>query len=130
MLSQSRRRNLHEVRSRRLILIEGDIPWLLKLAPVDLVIATHVLYFWHRPAEELALIRSGLRAGAFLALGYQLRPHMPRIAQRNFPKEGHVLYETDDEVSAIINQAGFKSPEFVVKGPTNAPEGRLVLAKA
>jgi len=129
MLSQSRRRNLGEVRSRRLNLIEGDARSLLELAPIDLVIATHVLYFWHRPALELALIHDALRPGGFLALGYQLKSNMPRLAQRNFPKDGHLLYDSDDEVSALIDGVGFKSVEFVVKGPSEAPEGRLALAR-
>ncbi len=129
MLSQSRRRNLAEISSGRLVLVEGDVASLQELAPVDLVLASHVLYFWHRPASELLRIHGALRPGGWLALGYQLRPNMPSMAQRNFPKEGHLLYESDDQVSALLEGACFKNVRFAVKGPSEAPEGRLALAE-
>ena len=50
---------------------------------------------------------------------------MPRLAQQNFPKAGHVLYETDDAVVRLIETAGFENVEIAVKGPRDAPEGRL-----
>ncbi len=130
MLSQSRRRNHAEVSAGRLVVIEGDTASLQGLAPVDLVVASHVLYFWHRPVQDLTRIHGALRPGGWLALGYQLGPNMPRQAQRNFPREGHVLYDSDDQVAALLDEAGFKDVRFVVKGPSEAPEGRLALAEA
>jgi trans-aconitate methyltransferase len=130
MLSQARSRNSAEVNSGRLVTVQGDVGSLEALAPVDLALACHVLYFWHEPATELALIRGALRSGGRLALGYQLRPNMPAAAQRNFPREGHLLYEGDHQVSALLMSAGFKDVSFLVKGPSNAPEGRLALAEA
>ena len=128
MLAQSRKRNLEHINSGRLILIEGDPSSLSRLAPLDLVLAAHVLYFWQRPAAELAQIRGALRPGGCLALGYQLRQNMPPGSQRNFLKEGFRLYESDDDVATLLREADFKNVSFVIKGPSEAPEGRLALA--
>jgi len=49
-------------------------------------------------------------------------------SQRNFPKEGFRLYESDDDVATLLREAGFKNVSFVIKGPSEAPEGRLALA--
>ncbi len=130
MLSQSRRRNQAEIGTGRLVLIEGDASSLQELAPVDLVVASHVLYFWHRPAVDLAHIHGALRPGGLFAMGYQLGPNMPRGAQRNFPREGHLLYESDDQVAVLLKDAGFQNVRFVVKGTSDAPEGRLAVAEA
>jgi SAM-dependent methyltransferase len=130
MLAQSRRRNLAGVRSGRLVMVQGDAGALGGLAPVDLVMASHVLYFWHRPDAEIALIHGALRRGGWIALGYQLRQNMPSVAQRNFPREGHVLYDGDDEIGVLLERAGFGNVRFTVKGPSDAPEGRLALAEA
>jgi SAM-dependent methyltransferase len=59
MLSQSRKRNLAELRAGRLTLTEGSAASLAAIAPVDVVVANHVLYFWHQSADELARIRCG-----------------------------------------------------------------------
>ena len=130
MLSQCRKRNLDRISSGRLILLEGDAASLQELAPVDLVLASHVVYFWHQPATELAQLHRVLRPGGLLALGYQLRSNMPPMAQRNFPKEGHLLYDSDDELLILLEAAGFTNVRFVVKGGSEAPEGRLALATA
>jgi SAM-dependent methyltransferase len=125
MLSQCRKRNLDQISSGRLVLLEGDTASLQEFAPVDLVLASHVLYFWHRPATELAQLYRVLRPGGLLVLGYQLRPNMPRT---NFPKEGHLLLDSDNELSMLLDGAGFTNVRFVVKGGSEAPEGRLALA--
>ncbi len=91
MLSQSRKRNLAEVRAGRLTLTEGGTASLAAIAPVDVVVANHVLYFWHQPADELAAIRAALRPSGLLAPGYQLKQNMPQMAQRHFPRQGHLL---------------------------------------
>lgn len=130
MLSQFRKRNLAAVRSGRLVAIEGGVESLPPLAPVDLVLAAHVLYFWRQPAATLAQIHGALRPGGWLALGYQLRRNMPPMAQKRFPMEGYLLYDSDGQVGALLEGAGFKHPRFVIKGPTDAPEGRLAIAMA
>ena len=92
--------------------------------------ANHVIYFWRDPAAEMSLIRGYLRPGGLLALGYQLRQNMPALAQKRFPTAGHRLYETEDELTQLATAAGFASITHKVKGPADAPEGRLTLATA
>ncbi len=130
MLAQSRKRNLAEVRYGRLVLVQGDIARLADLAPLDIVIANHVLYFWHRPADELAAIRACLRDGGLLALGYQLKQNMPPLAQKHFPQQGHVLYESDEDLERLLRSAGFSAVSNRIKGQPDAPQGRLAMACA
>ena len=130
MLSQSRKRNLEHVEAGRLTLLNGSATLLADLAPIDIVVATHVVYFWHQPAAELAQLHGGLRAGGLLALAYQLRQHMPKVSQTNFPKKGHLLYGSDDELVELLRDAGFRAVSNLVKGSAGAPEGRLALATA
>jgi trans-aconitate methyltransferase len=130
MLSQSRKRNRSAVATGRLTLVEGGVPALRASQPADIVMANHVLYFWQDPVAEMAQIRDFLRPGGLLALGYQLKQNMPAMAQRRFPPAGHRLYEADDEVTGLATAAGFGSVTHVVKGPAEAPEGRVMLATA
>lgn len=126
MLTQARKRNIVHVRDGRLTLLKGDVSSLAKLAPIDMVLAVHVLYFWHEPLAELSRLRGFLRPGGLLALGYQLRRQMPPVSQKNFPK----VYESDDELTTLLREAGFMSVDILVKGSQEAPEGRLALATA
>ena len=130
MLAQSRRRNFADIQSRRLVLLEGDARRLQELAPLDLVLASHVLYFWHDPASEFALIKAALRPGGWLAVGYQLKANMPPFAQTNFPRAGHVLYETDADLVTLVEAGGFEKVEIAVSGPHDAPQGRLAWAES
>jgi len=130
MLAQSRRHNVDAVRAGRLTLLQGDVAALSGLASVDLVYAAHVLYFWHLPGQELARIRAALRPGGSLVLGYQLRQNMPELAQLSFPEEGNILYDSDEQVAVLLEEAAFSDVRFLVKGPEDAPEGRLAIARA
>jgi SAM-dependent methyltransferase len=130
MLSQSRKRNRAAVDSGRLTLLQGDVASAAKLGLVDIILGVHVIYFWREPLVELTRLRQLLRPGGLLALGYQLRQNMPRVAQRDFPKEGYVLYESDADLTALLTQSGFRTVEVLVLGSADAPEGRLALATA
>jgi SAM-dependent methyltransferase len=130
MLSQSRKRNQSAVTSGRLTLLEGGASALSASEPADIVMANHVVYFWQEPAAEMAQIRGFMRPGGLLAVGYQLKRDMPALAQRRFPAAGHQLFEADDELTRRAISAGFHSVTHVVKGPAEAPEGRLMLASA
>jgi trans-aconitate methyltransferase len=130
MLLQSRKRNQADSRNGRLTLVRGDATALAGAAPLDLVVANHVLYFWHEPTDELTVIHGFLRPGGLLALGYQLRQSMPPMAQKHFPAQGHRLYSSDDEVAQLLGAAGFTTVTHIVKGPPEAPEGRATLATA
>jgi SAM-dependent methyltransferase len=130
MLSQARKRNLSQVEAGRLTLIEGNTSALADLAPADIVMANHVLYFWHDPKAEMEQIRGFLRPGGLLAVGYHLRQNMPRMAQKRFPPAGHLLYDSDDDVARLARAAGFSSITHRVKGSAEAPQGRVMLAVA
>lgn len=130
MLSQSRKRNQPAVTAGRLTLLEGGTSALEATEPVDIVMANHVVYFWQDPVAEMARIRGFLRPGGLLALGYQLKQHMPAMAQKRFPPAGHHLYETDDDLTQLAHAAGFASVTHAVKGSAEAPAGRVMLAVA
>lgn len=130
MLSQSRKRNRAAVDAGRLTLLEGGVASVSACAPVDIVMANHVLYFWRDPVAELTELRTFLRPGGLLALGYQLRENMPAMAQKRFPAAGHRLYETEADVTGVAVAAGFSAVAHEVKGPGEAPKGRVMLAAA
>ena len=129
MLGQARRRNAGALASGRLELVRGDTATVRGVAPLDLIAAVHVLYFWPDPVEELTLLRGALGPGGALALGYQLAGHMPPVAQQQFPRAGHRLYRTDDDVRQVLAAAGFTQVDIDVKGRADAPHGRLALAR-
>jgi hypothetical protein len=54
---------------------------------------------------------------------------MPRVAQQQFPRAGHRVYGTDDEIRQVLTGAGFGRVDITVKGPAGAPHGRLALAR-
>jgi hypothetical protein len=52
---------------------------------------------------------------------------MPPISQRAFPPQGF-LYDTDDQLAAVLQQAGFTSPKIRILGAPDRPMGRLALS--
>ena len=128
MLRQSRRRNRGAVDAERLSLVQGDVSAVRDLASVDLVAANHVLYFWRDPQQVLTTIRECLGPGGSIAVGYQLRQNMPGFAQKQFPREGFRLYDSEREVEALLEAAGFLGISHHVKGPADRVEGWLGLA--
>ena len=128
MLSQAGSRNRSAVAAGRLTLVEGDAAAIAQFAPVGIAFANHVLYFWHQPETELHRIHDSLAADGVLALGYQLRRHMPRPAQTNFPAQGHLLYESETQVEDLLAAAGFTRVTHRVMGTESEPEGRLAIA--
>lgn len=129
MLYQSHRRNLGDAESGRLTLLQGDTSSLAGLAPLDLVYAVHVLYFWRQPEIELAQVRCALALGGALGLGYRLRKDMPSISQRDFARAGYRLYDDERELVSLLANAGFRAIEHHLEdGERNAPGGRLVIA--
>ena len=132
MIAQSQRRNRLAIRNGRLRLIQGDVGALTQLAPIDLITAVHVLYFWHRPGDELAYVRAALSPGGSLAIAYRLRKDMPEVSQRQFPAEGHRLYDSDEEVISLFRDAGFDAIQVVLQEPASGESapGRLMIATA
>jgi SAM-dependent methyltransferase len=129
-VSHATRRNRDAVRSGRLDLVQGDAANLRRYAPVDLVVAVHVLYFWHDPQAAVRQVKELLGPGGRLAIGYQLKSHMPPAAQRDFPAEGHVLYASDRDVQDAVAGGGLTPAEPVVFGPPEQPSGRVLVATA
>jgi SAM-dependent methyltransferase len=131
MLDQSRRHNREQVETGRLTLLQGDTTSLAELAPLDVVFAVHVVYFWRQPAVELARVKGALRSGGALALGYRLRQHMPYFSQSRFPKAGHLLYDSDQEVETLLSEAGFRGVEHRLNDShPDARTGRLAIGIA
>jgi len=128
MLSQARKRNASAIKAGRLSLVGGDSGSLELLAPLDIVFAVHVLYFWKEPIKELQQLRGVMVPGGLVALGYQLRGNMPQMAQTHFPRLGHTVYETEGDVEVLFREAGFGSVTHRLKGSSERPEGRLTFA--
>lgn len=116
--------------SGRLTLVNGDVSDARDLAPLDRVAANHVLYFWRDPEQALSTIRECIGPTGWIALGYQLRQNMPGMAQKQFPREGFRLYDSEREVEALLEAAGFVQISHSVKGSADHVEGRLSLAAA
>lgn len=129
VMREAQRRNRDAVNSGRLRLFTGDVRSLREYGPIDLIVAVHVLHFWHSPVESLRQVKEILSDHGRLVLGYQLRQDMPSPAQRDFPKEGHRLYESDDEVRRVLLQAGLAPQKVTVLGPPPSPLGRVLLAQ-
>jgi SAM-dependent methyltransferase len=128
VLKSARRRNALAIAGGRLTLVTGDVEKAVGYIPADLVLACHVLYFWPDPVSQLRRINDILAPHGHVALGYQLRQHMPPISQRTFPQEGFTLYDSDDQVAAVVAQAGFTRPEVRIFGAADRPMGRLALS--
>ena len=128
VLNSARRRNTLAIAGGRLTLVTGDVAKAAEHGPANLVLACHVLYFWADPVRELRRVREVLAAHGHVALGYQLRQHMPPIAQHTFPQEGFTLYDSDNQVAALLQHAGFTTPEVCIFGDPAHPGGRLALA--
>src|SRR5262249_59221070 len=101
-----------------------------EIGPGEVVRANPALSFWNEPAAEITQIHRYLRPGGLLALGYQLRQNMPPVAQKRFPEDGHLLYDSNDEVDKLTRAAGFTAVSQLLKGVPEKPGGRLTLAVA
>lgn len=112
----------------RVQVVRGDLSTASTFAPVNLVLAVHVLYFWHEPRRQAQQLRDLLADGGVLALGYQLREHMPAPARKSFPREGHRLYDTDRDVIAMLGPAGMDVADVEILGDPSQPAGRLLVA--
>jgi SAM-dependent methyltransferase len=124
------RRNAGAIAEGRLTLVSGDLRAAATYLPAELILAVHVIYFWSDPRAELRRIRDALAPGGCAALGYQLRANMPARAQRHFPEAGFTLYDSDDQITALMREAGFSSTEVRMFGSAERPGGRLALARA
>jgi SAM-dependent methyltransferase len=128
MVAQSRARNAQAVRTGRLDVREGDVRDVVE--PADLMMAIHVLYFWHDPESVLDHARTVLAGGGLLALGYRCRRDMPPSARRGFPQEGHRLYDSEQDVSALLIASGFHDVQNHLVTRNNDIPGWLTLGQS
>lgn len=128
MQRQLVRRNRAAVRDGRLHVVTGDLGQLEESATADVIVGVHVVYFWPDPIVALRQASRHLPPGGLVALGYQLRADMPRVAQRDFPASGHRLFETDQELTAALRAADLAPLPVQVLGEPSSPAGRLALA--
>ena len=117
MLKQARTRNAAAIRSGQLTLTNGDLDCLGALPLVDLVVAVHVLYFWADPQAELRKVRRALGENGAVSVGYQLRRNMPYSMQEAFKANGHRLFDTDELVTTLLRDAGFRRIDVLTRGP-------------
>ena len=82
-LKSARRRNT-PIANGRLTLVTGDIEQVPAHPPAGRVLACHVLYFWVDRCATCGGYAT-LAPDGHIALGYQLRQHMPPAALRTFP---------------------------------------------
>lgn len=125
----AQRRNRAAIASNRLKLLQGNAGALKGMSgTIDLIVAVHVLYFWSTPQANIRQICDLLSTGGCLALGYQLRGHMPGPAQRDFPTAGHHLYDSDAQVRELVQNGGLHVADVRVFGDSANPGGRLLIA--
>lgn len=129
VMREAQARNREALNSGRLRLFTGDAAVLREQGPMDVIVAVHVLYFWHDPATSLRQVRELLSEDGRLVLGYQLKQDMPGPAQRDFPREGHCLYESDEAVRHVLVEAGLATQSLDVLGPPASPVGRVLVAR-
>jgi hypothetical protein len=125
MLSQSRKRNLAELRAGRLTLTEGSAASLAAIArstcwpPIMCSTSgTSPPMSWRKSAAARRPVDPGL----------PLKQNMPQMAQRHFPPQGHLLYSSDEQVTRLLAAAGLTANSHHLKGPPAAPHGRVALA--
>lgn len=128
MVRQATSRNRAAIATGRLRLVRGEVSAVSTLAPLDLILAVHVLYFWADPVPPVKQLRAALAPSGVLALGLLLKDDMPARAQENFPQMGGRTYDTEDELREILLAAGFTRVEFRAKPDAPALRGRLTLA--
>lgn len=106
MLREARHRNAAAIRTGRPTLTCAGAAAVREVAPVDLVIAVNVMYFWQDPQAELGHLEDARCAGGTVGLGYQLRKSMPPAVRESFARAGHHLYASDEEVTARMPYPG------------------------
>jgi SAM-dependent methyltransferase len=105
MLQIARQRNATAWREGRMDLklgVSDDLPWAAD--NFDKAFAVHIIYFWRRPARDLAEIHRVLRPGGRLVLGY--RPSEDAGFARDFPAEIYAI-RTIAEIERLVASVGF-----------------------
>jgi hypothetical protein len=69
MVAEAARRNRAAIAAGRRRLVRGEASAASMFAPLDLILAVHVVYFWADPVAPLEQLRAALTPGGVLALG-------------------------------------------------------------
>ena len=128
MVAQATTRNRAAIAAGRLRLVRGGASAVSAFAPLDLILAVHVIYFWADPVAPLKQLRAALAPSGALALGLLLNGDMPARARENFPQIGGQVYDTEDHVRRVLLAAGFTAVEFRTKPDAPTQRGRIALA--
>lgn len=128
MVAEATSRNRAAIAASPLRLVRGEASAVSTFAPLDLILAVHVIYFWADPVAPLEQLRAALAPSGVLALGLLLKDDMPTRARKNFLQIGGRTYETEGEVRRVRRAAGFTEVEFRTKPDAPALRGRLTLA--
>ena len=128
MVAEATSRNRAAIAASRLRLVRGEAGSVSTFAPLDLILAVHVIYFWADAVAPLEQLRAALAPRGVLALGLLLKDDMPGRARESFPQIGGRVYETEGEVRRVLRAAGFTEVEFRTKPDAPALRGRLALA--
>jgi ubiquinone/menaquinone biosynthesis C-methylase UbiE len=113
MLQIARQRNAAALRAGRMDLklgVSDELPW--GADSFDKAFAVHTIYFWRRPARDLAEIHRVLRPGGRLVLGY--RPSEDAGFARDFPAEIYTI-RTIPEIERLVVSVGFSGIETRTK---------------
>jgi SAM-dependent methyltransferase len=107
MLAEATSRNRAAIAADRLRLVRGEAGEVSAFAPLDMILAVHVICFWADPVAPLEQLRAALAPSGVLALGLLLQSDIPARARESFPQIGGRVYETEDDVRRVLHAAGF-----------------------
>lgn len=130
MRARARKRNAAEIPTGHVEIQQGDASTLpYPDASFEKVMAVHVLYFWSDAVATLQELRRVLQPGGVVAIGFQLKEHMPPLAQEGFAQTGATLYAAEEDVAALLAAAGFTHIRVEVQRASTGPSGYCALGQ-
>jgi ubiquinone/menaquinone biosynthesis C-methylase UbiE len=117
MVKQAKQRNRAALQAQRLEVLSGsDAALPFADGAFDVVVATHVLYFWADPQASLVALRRVLRQGGKIALGFVVQEHAPRLTQSAFASSGARFAQSAEDVQQILLAAGYANIRLIPNG--------------
>jgi ubiquinone/menaquinone biosynthesis C-methylase UbiE len=131
MVEQARKRNAKAIAMGRVEIEQGEASALpYPDASFEKVAATHVIYFWSDVVTTLQEVRRVLRPGGIVAIGFQIKEHMPSVAQQGFAQTDATLYSQTEEVEALLAASGFTHIHVEMQQAESGPAGFCALGQA
>lgn len=128
MVEQARKRNAKAIAGGRVEIEQAEASRLpYPDASFEKVVATHVIYFWLDVGATLQEVRRVLRPGGVVAIGFQIRQHMPPVAQQGFAQTSATLYAQPEEVEAVLAASGFTRIRVEMHQTERGPAGFCAL---